>query len=101
MYKRGIVYSKREAFCITNDEFCSFGGNQADKARFLKMMGDTQGATVAESEAAAQTAAAQQAELERLDRLHEQGVAAAAAAAAGAGSSVSWLLVRGKGKLGR
>ena len=47
-----------------------FGGNQAEKARFLKMMGDKQGAAAAEDEMT-KLRAAQEEDLERLDKLHE------------------------------
>ena len=47
-----------------------FGGNQAEKARFLKMMGDKQGAAAAEDEMT-KLNAAQQEELELLDKQHE------------------------------
>ncbi len=47
-----------------------FGGNQVEKARFLKMMGDKQGAAAAEDEMT-KLKAAQEEELELLDKMHE------------------------------
>ena len=58
-----------------------FGGNAAEKAKFLKMMGDKQGATAAEDEAT-RLRQAQQAELERRDQLHEGNLGDVGASAA-------------------
>ena len=61
----GLAHQNKEQW-----RAAAFGGNQAEKARFLKMMGDKQGAAAAEDEIT-KLRAEQEEELERLDQLHE------------------------------
>ena len=61
----GVAHQNKEQW-----RAAEFGGNQAEKARFLKMMGDKQGAAAAEDEMT-RLRVEQQDELERLDELHE------------------------------